>query len=139
MTSCTCLVFAADRRLVVLPIAARHGVPLIEFPYDSLTSVACARGARSAQLSIASPDAEVFVRRMHRDASDALLEVLRARMQLSTSQASCAHHGPALSTAASKSSTSGQLDGPSRDYVADKSDFGSSRIRRWFARDWTSY
>ncbi len=34
---------------------------------------------------------------------------------------------------------SGRLDGPSGDYVADKSDFGSSRIRRWFAREWTSY
>ena len=34
---------------------------------------------------------------------------------------------------------SGKFDGPARDYVADKSDFGSTRIRRWFARDWTSY
>ncbi|HSS09315.1 MAG TPA: FAD/NAD(P)-binding oxidoreductase, partial [Acidimicrobiales bacterium] len=33
----------------------------------------------------------------------------------------------------------GQFEGPSKDYAADKSEFGSSRIRRWFARDWTSY
>ena len=33
----------------------------------------------------------------------------------------------------------GQLDGPSQDLAADKSEFGSSRIRRWFDRDWTSY
>ncbi len=33
----------------------------------------------------------------------------------------------------------GRLDGPSPDYRAEKSDFGSSRIRRWFGRDWTSY
>jgi sulfide:quinone oxidoreductase len=34
---------------------------------------------------------------------------------------------------------SGEFEGPSQDYAADKSEFGSSRIRRWFARDWTSY
>ena len=34
---------------------------------------------------------------------------------------------------------SGEFDGPSPDYAADKSKFGSSRIQRWFARDWTSY
>ena len=33
----------------------------------------------------------------------------------------------------------GQFDGPSEDNTADKSDFGSSRIRRWFGREWTSY
>jgi sulfide:quinone oxidoreductase len=33
----------------------------------------------------------------------------------------------------------GQFDEPSQAYAADKSEFGSSRIRRWFARDWTSY
>jgi sulfide:quinone oxidoreductase len=33
---------------------------------------------------------------------------------------------------------SGEFDGPSSDYAADKSEFGSSRIQRWFARDWTS-
>jgi sulfide:quinone oxidoreductase len=33
----------------------------------------------------------------------------------------------------------GYFDGPSSDYAADKSEFGSSRIRRWFARDWTNY
>ena len=33
----------------------------------------------------------------------------------------------------------GRLDGPSMEYAADKSEFGSSRIRRWFARDWTSH
>ena len=30
----------------------------------------------------------------------------------------------------------GRLDGPSQEYTADKSEFGSTRIRRWFARDW---
>jgi len=34
---------------------------------------------------------------------------------------------------------SGEFEGPSQDYAADKSEFGSSRIQRWFARDWTSY
>lgn len=33
----------------------------------------------------------------------------------------------------------GQFDHPSRANAANKSDFGSSRIRRWFNRDWTSY
>jgi sulfide:quinone oxidoreductase len=33
----------------------------------------------------------------------------------------------------------GAFEGPSSDYAADKSEFGSSRIRRWFARDWTNY
>ena len=31
----------------------------------------------------------------------------------------------------------GRLDGPSLEITADKSDFGSSRIRRWFDREWT--
>jgi sulfide:quinone oxidoreductase len=31
---------------------------------------------------------------------------------------------------------SGSLDGPSADYVADKVEFGSSRILRWFDRPW---
>ena len=34
---------------------------------------------------------------------------------------------------------SGQFEGPSAIYAADKSEFGSSRIRRWFGRDWTAY
>ena len=33
----------------------------------------------------------------------------------------------------------GEFEGPSQDFAADKSEFGSSRIRRWFARDWTTY
>ena len=33
----------------------------------------------------------------------------------------------------------GYLEGPSLGYTADKAAFGSSRIRRWFARDWTTY
>ncbi|MCE9621504.1 MAG: NAD(P)/FAD-dependent oxidoreductase [Actinomycetia bacterium] len=32
----------------------------------------------------------------------------------------------------------GDMDGPSIDYVADKVDFGSSRIQRWFGREWSS-
>jgi sulfide:quinone oxidoreductase len=32
----------------------------------------------------------------------------------------------------------GTLDGPSLDIAADKSEFGSSRIRRWFGRDWST-
>lgn len=36
-------------------------------------------------------------------------------------------------------SPTGQFDGPSPALAAEKSDFGSSRIRRWFARDWTSH
>ncbi len=33
----------------------------------------------------------------------------------------------------------GQFDAPSQLYAADKSEFGVSRIRRWFGRDWKSY
>jgi sulfide:quinone oxidoreductase len=33
----------------------------------------------------------------------------------------------------------GQFDEPSDLLLADKADFGTSRIRRWFGRDWTSY
>ena len=33
----------------------------------------------------------------------------------------------------------GQFDDPSARYAADKGDFGSSRIRRWFGRDWTNH
>jgi sulfide:quinone oxidoreductase len=33
----------------------------------------------------------------------------------------------------------GQFDQPSDLLLADKADFGTSRIRRWFGRDWTSY
>ena len=39
----------------------------------------------------------------------------------------------------SGSSPRGYLEGPSPAYAADKSEFGSSRIRRWFGRDWTSF
>jgi sulfide:quinone oxidoreductase len=33
----------------------------------------------------------------------------------------------------------GQFDDPSALYTADKAEFGSSRIRRWFGRDWTAH
>jgi sulfide:quinone oxidoreductase len=33
----------------------------------------------------------------------------------------------------------GQFDEPSGLLQADKAEFGTSRIRRWFGRDWTSY
>ena len=33
----------------------------------------------------------------------------------------------------------GQFDEPSSLLLADKADFGTSRVRRWFGRDWTSY
>ena len=33
----------------------------------------------------------------------------------------------------------GNFDVPSLDHAADKSEFGSSRIRRWFGRDWTAH
>jgi sulfide:quinone oxidoreductase len=32
----------------------------------------------------------------------------------------------------------GQLVGPSETYMADKIEFGSSRIKRWFGRDWST-
>jgi sulfide:quinone oxidoreductase len=32
----------------------------------------------------------------------------------------------------------GELVGPSEDLVAEKAEFGSSRIKRWFGRDWTA-
>jgi sulfide:quinone oxidoreductase len=31
----------------------------------------------------------------------------------------------------------GTLDGPSPDLAADKTDFGSARVQRWFDRSWT--
>jgi sulfide:quinone oxidoreductase len=34
---------------------------------------------------------------------------------------------------------SGQFDEPSSLLLADKAEFGTSRIRRWFGRDWASY
>jgi sulfide:quinone oxidoreductase len=34
---------------------------------------------------------------------------------------------------------SGQFDDPSVRYTADKAEFGSSRIRRWFGNDWVSH
>jgi len=34
---------------------------------------------------------------------------------------------------------SGQFDEPSDLLLADKANFGTSRVRRWFGRDWTSY
>jgi sulfide:quinone oxidoreductase len=33
----------------------------------------------------------------------------------------------------------GQFDEPSALLLADKAEFGRSRIRRWFGRDWSSY
>ena len=33
---------------------------------------------------------------------------------------------------------SATLDGPSAELAADKSEFGSSRIRRWFGREWST-
>jgi sulfide:quinone oxidoreductase len=33
----------------------------------------------------------------------------------------------------------GRFEGPSVDYSADKSAFGSTRIRRWFGREWTAH
>ncbi len=33
---------------------------------------------------------------------------------------------------------SGWFEGPSGDLARQKAEFGSSRIRRWFARDWTA-
>jgi sulfide:quinone oxidoreductase len=34
---------------------------------------------------------------------------------------------------------SGEFEGPSQENAADKATFGSTRIRRWFGRDWTNY
>jgi sulfide:quinone oxidoreductase len=36
-------------------------------------------------------------------------------------------------------SPNGKFDEPSALLLADKADFGTSRIRRWFGRDWSSY
>lgn len=33
----------------------------------------------------------------------------------------------------------GRFEEPSGLLLADKAEFGTSRIRRWFGRDWTSY
>ncbi len=33
----------------------------------------------------------------------------------------------------------GFLEGPSLEYAADKAEFGASRIRRWFGREWTNH
>lgn len=34
---------------------------------------------------------------------------------------------------------SGDLQGPAPEFATDKAEFGSSRIERWFAREWTSH
>jgi sulfide:quinone oxidoreductase len=36
-------------------------------------------------------------------------------------------------------SPTGRFDEPSLQHTADKSAFGTDRIRRWFGRDWKSY
>jgi sulfide:quinone oxidoreductase len=33
----------------------------------------------------------------------------------------------------------GQFDEPSGLLLADKAEFGTSRVQRWFGRDWSSY
>ena len=33
----------------------------------------------------------------------------------------------------------GEFDGPSLDGSADKTEFGATRIRRWFGREWTAH
>ena len=33
----------------------------------------------------------------------------------------------------------GEYDGASADHLAEKAEFGSSRIRRWFGQEWSSY
>lgn len=33
----------------------------------------------------------------------------------------------------------GEIEGPSLDYVADKHEFGSSRIQRWFGKQWSTH
>jgi sulfide:quinone oxidoreductase len=33
----------------------------------------------------------------------------------------------------------GQFDEPSHELLADKAEFGTSRVRRWFGRDWSAY
>jgi sulfide:quinone oxidoreductase len=33
---------------------------------------------------------------------------------------------------------SGAIEGPSLELVADKLEFGASRIRRWFDREWSA-
>ena len=33
----------------------------------------------------------------------------------------------------------GQFDEPTESLLADKSEFGTTRIRRWFGRDWVNY
>jgi sulfide:quinone oxidoreductase len=33
----------------------------------------------------------------------------------------------------------GNFDDPSKMYMAEKSDFGTDRVRRWFDRKWTNY
>ena len=37
------------------------------------------------------------------------------------------------------SAPSGFLEGPSEDLARQKGEFGSSRIRRWFGRDWSTF
>ena len=33
----------------------------------------------------------------------------------------------------------GEFEAPSDFLAADKAEFGTSRIKRWFGRDWTAY
>ncbi|HUZ20200.1 MAG TPA: hypothetical protein VMU75_06500 [Acidimicrobiales bacterium] len=71
-----CLVFATDRRIGVLPAAAPGAPRLVEFDYDALTAIGCARGLRSAQVSLTSPAAEAVVRSLRRDVAEDLVHLV---------------------------------------------------------------
>ena len=58
----------------------------------------------------------------------------------SATSSSATTRSPASTSRSSAAKTArGSLEGPSPVYAADKSEFGSSRIRRWFGHDWTNY
>ncbi len=88
-----CLLFATDRRIGVLPAHAPGAPRLVEFAYDALTAVGCARGLRSAQVSLTSPTAEAVVRSVRRDAAEDLLALVGEALEQRQSGRSPAEQG----------------------------------------------
>ena len=95
--------------------------------------------------SVGTPKAGVFAEGQAIVVADALSAIIRN----STSSTTYDGHGMCYLefghnqvarvdvTFLSGQSPVGKMDGPSADYVAEKVNFGATRIQRWFGRDWS--
>ena len=96
--------------------------------------------------AVGTPRAGVFAEGQAAVAAEQIAARIRGSDLRRASTAAAASATWRWATARSRSSTSpssaisasGQLVGPSEAYVADKAEFGSSRIKRWFGREWTA-